>query len=345
MVFAILMFSLCATSFGQVAVGVSVRFGPPAIPVYAQSICPGPGYYWVPGYWGWNDVGGYYWVPGTWVLAPVGLLWTPGYWGWYGGFYRWHPGYWGPHVGFYGGVNYGFGYTGVGFVGGEWRGRAFFYNRAVMNVNVTRVTNVYERTVVVNNSRVSYNGGEGGLSARPTAEEERFERETHREALADQVRHERAASEDRRLFASENRGRPEIAATGRAGEFRGRDIVAAREAGEKYREPQMSPRDARGPSDENRGAEDRKQERNREAREDREPPRNAREQARQERNSSRKEQQQKERDEAQREKQQQRQAREEAQHQKQQQKEQRKQEKRQRQEEKRSVRENRNPER
>ena len=34
----------------------------------------------------------------------------------------WHLGYWGPHVGFYGGVNYGYGYVGVGFVGGRWEG-------------------------------------------------------------------------------------------------------------------------------------------------------------------------------------------------------------------------------
>ena len=30
----------------------------------------------------------------------------------------WHAGYWGPHVGFYGGVNYGYGYGGVGLL---WR--------------------------------------------------------------------------------------------------------------------------------------------------------------------------------------------------------------------------------
>ena len=85
------------------------------------SLCPGPGYLWTPGYWAWNDGGGYYWVPGTWVVGPVGMLWTPGYWGFAGGFYGWHGGYWGPHVGFYGGINYGFGYGGVGFGGGEWK--------------------------------------------------------------------------------------------------------------------------------------------------------------------------------------------------------------------------------
>jgi DNA segregation ATPase FtsK/SpoIIIE-like protein len=258
LIFAVLMFSLSATSFAQVAVGIAVRFGPPALPIYAQPICPGPGYFWTPGYWSWNDDYGYYWVPGTWVVAPVGLLWTPGYWGWRNGFYVWHPGYWGPHVGFYGGINYGFGYTGFGFFGGEWRGDRFFYNRSVTNINVVNVTNVYERRVVVNNTtRVSFNGGSGGVRARPSAEQERFAREPHREALADQVQHERSASRDRSLFASENHGRPAIAATGRAGEFRGRDVVAAREAGGKYREPKMSPREAR----ENRGAEARSENR------------------------------------------------------------------------------------
>src|SRR6266853_2421411 len=135
--------SLSTASYAQVAVGVSVRVGPPALPVYAQPICPGPGYLWTPGYWAWNDDAGYYWVPGTWVVAPVGMLWTPGYWGWSDGVYGWHRGYWGPHIGFYGGVNYGFGYGGVGFAGGEWRRGSFYYNTAVMRVDTVHVTNVY----------------------------------------------------------------------------------------------------------------------------------------------------------------------------------------------------------
>ena len=53
-----------------------------------------------------------------------GFLWTPAYWGWEGGHYRFYNGYWGPHVGFYGGINYGFGYGGVGFAGGYWNGTA-----------------------------------------------------------------------------------------------------------------------------------------------------------------------------------------------------------------------------
>ena len=51
-----------------------------------------------------------------------------------------------PRVGFYGGVNYGFGYAGVGYQGGYWNNGAFFYNRSVNNV--TNVTNVYTKTIM-----------------------------------------------------------------------------------------------------------------------------------------------------------------------------------------------------
>jgi len=243
MVLAFVVMSLTAASFAQVF--VSVRFGPPALPIYAQPICPGPGYFWTPGYWGWNDDGGYYWVPGTWVVAPVGLLWTPGYWGWGGGFYAWHAGYWGPHIGFYGGINYGFGYTGVGFVGGEWRGRSFYYNRAVANVSVTNVTNVYNRTVVVNENHTAFNGGEGGLKAAPTPEERSAEHEQHTPALSSQTEHEHLASQNKGNFASENHGRPAVAATARAGDFSSRSAIGARSSGGEYRAPAMSPKEAR----------------------------------------------------------------------------------------------------
>ena len=36
-----------------------------------------------------------------------------------------YDGYWGPHVGFYGGINYGFGYFGLGFEGGRSDNRHF----------------------------------------------------------------------------------------------------------------------------------------------------------------------------------------------------------------------------
>ena len=173
---------------------ISVGFAPPALPVYVQPPLPTPGFIWTPGYWGYGDAG-YYWVPGVWVHPPsVGLLWTPGYWGFAGGAYGWHAGYWGPHVGFYGGVNYGFGYGGVGFFGGEWRGGLFAYNSAVANFGGVHVTNVYEnRTVVeqntiVNANRVSFNGG-SGISARPSPIEMQAEHENHLQPTPNQMRH------------------------------------------------------------------------------------------------------------------------------------------------------------
>src|SRR5215475_13963501 len=162
-------------SRAQVAIGVSVRIGPPLLPVYEQPICPGEGYIWIPGYWAYSDGDGYYWIPGTWALPPEeGLLWTPGYWGWQDSGYVWYAGYWGPTVGFYGGIDYGFGYSGVGFYGGYWRGGTYYYNRSVTNVNETIIHNTYNTTVVNNNTtvnRVSFNGGSGGTTARPTSAE------------------------------------------------------------------------------------------------------------------------------------------------------------------------------
>src|SRR5580700_7132955 len=66
-----------APAKAQIAVGISIRVAPPAIPVYVQPPCPVEGYLWTPGYWAYGDTG-YYWVPGVWVAPPrVGLLWTP----------------------------------------------------------------------------------------------------------------------------------------------------------------------------------------------------------------------------------------------------------------------------
>jgi hypothetical protein len=237
-VFALLfvLLALPAASSAQV-VGIAIRIGPPALPVYEQPICPGPGYIWTPGYWAYGP-DGYYWVPGTWVLAPApGLLWTPGYWGWRGGFYVWHAGYWGPHVGFYGGINYGFGYTGVGFVGGFWRGGVFQYNTAVTHVNTTIIHNTYVNNTVVNNvtvNRVSYNGGPGGVNAQATREELRAENEHHIADTPAQTQHEQAAGSNRAMLYSANHGRPSVAATARPGEFSGHGVMAAKGEGNSY---------------------------------------------------------------------------------------------------------------
>ncbi len=230
------MLAVPGVSSAQVSVGISVRIGPPPLPVYPQPFCPGIGYIWTPGYWAYGPYG-YFWVPGTWVLAPaVGFLWTPGYWGWREGFYRWHPGYWGRRVGFYGGINYGYGYAGVGYAGGYWRGRAFYYNRAVNNVNGTVIHDTYNRTVINNTlSRVSYNGGHGGINLRPTPGEMVMARKEHIPPTAAQLHQERLAGTRRTQWASVNHGRPGIAATVRPGRFNGRGVTRAIRPGSRYR--------------------------------------------------------------------------------------------------------------
>ena len=221
-------------------VTISVSFGPPPLPVYEQPLCPGEGYIWVPGYWAWDPAfDDYYWVPGTWVLAPqVGYLWTPPWWGWENGVFIFHEGWWGPAVGFYGGINYGFGYFGVGFVGGRWEGDRFFYNRSVTNVNVVNVRNVYNETVNVRSeNHVSFNGGPGGIDARPRPEEEAAAHERHLGPVAAQTQHVQAARNSPELRASANQGKPPIAASTRPAEFRGGSVIAAREAGGPYHPP------------------------------------------------------------------------------------------------------------
>src|SRR6266446_7109831 len=169
-----------ATSFAQVE--FSVGWAPPPLPVYEQPACPVEGYIWTPGYWGWNaDYYDYNWVPGVWVPPPrVGLLWTPGYWGYDGSQYAFNEGYWGPTVGFYGGINYGFGYGGQGYYGGEWAGDTFRYNTAVTRVDTSVIHNTYVNKAVVNNtgSRASFNGP-GGAAAKPTAQEQAAAKAQH----------------------------------------------------------------------------------------------------------------------------------------------------------------------
>lgn len=189
---------------------------PPPLPQYTQPACPGENYLWTPGYWSYAD-SGYYWVPGAWVIAPyVGALWTPPYWDYSDGYYRWHRGYWASHIGFYGGIDYGFGYTGRGYYGAYWNRGVVNYNRSVTNVNTTSVHNVYNYPVSNNNrNRVSYNGGRGGINARPSAPELAVQREQRTPPVAAQIQHVREAATNRAQFAAVNRERPAMLATAR----------------------------------------------------------------------------------------------------------------------------------
>lgn len=210
---ALILCIIPASSYAGVF--ISVGFAPPVLPVYVQPPCPQPGLMWTPGYWGYGP-DGYYWVPGAWVPAPYeGALWTPGYWGWNASLYMWHPGYWGRHVGYYGGVNYGFGYMGIGFVGGIWRGHDFVYNTAVVHVNERFVhttyvdRNIVGRNTIVNDRHVAFSGGPGGIRHDPNPQERMAEHDQHMERTSFQTQHASAAMNDRSSYFKNNGGHPQ----------------------------------------------------------------------------------------------------------------------------------------
>ena len=169
-----MIFAACIVILFGCAESLSIRTAPPPLQVYDQPPCPGPGYLWVPGYWAYS-ASGYFWVPGMWELAPrAGWMWTPGYWSWSDGEYIWHQGYWARDIGFYGGIDYGNGYTGSGYEGGYWKDNDFYYNSAVSNASGSVANYTYNKPVVNKNTTtpaVSYNGGTGGVPAKPTNQE------------------------------------------------------------------------------------------------------------------------------------------------------------------------------
>jgi len=213
--------------------GVQASDPPPPLPDYEQPPCPQDGELWTPGYWGYGSGGGYFWVPGTWVAPPqLGLLWTPGYWGFVGGVYAWRGGYWGNHVGFYGGVNYGFGYGGHGFLGGRWEGGRFRYNTAITRVDTTIIHNTYRETVVnnttINNvtvNRTSFNGGPRGIVAKPTAVDKLALTDAHYNSNAQQMAHFNLASKNPTFYAKANGGHPSITATSHPAAFNSAGVM------------------------------------------------------------------------------------------------------------------------
>ncbi|PYL06811.1 MAG: hypothetical protein DME34_08125 [Verrucomicrobia bacterium] len=190
-------------------IGISVGFAPPAIPIYTQPYAPAGGYLWAPGYWAFNGFD-YYWVPGYWALPPrVGFYWTPGYWAYDGGRYFFNDGYWGPTVGFYGGINYGYGYTGVGYWGAEWAGGTLRYNTAVTRVNTAVIKNTYvnKNFATTTTTRASFNGP-GGVTAKATAQEQAAAKAEHIAPTAEQRSRVEAAKNDPALRAKDNHGKP-----------------------------------------------------------------------------------------------------------------------------------------
>jgi len=102
-------------------------------------------------------------------------------------------------------------------------------------VNTTVIHNTYVNKTVINNNttvnNVSYNGGTGGVNARPTAAEEAAAHEHHVAATSVQTQHEQAARSDKSMLASQNHGRPAVAATTKPGVFHGEGVVPAHSAG------------------------------------------------------------------------------------------------------------------
>jgi len=107
------------------------------------------------------------------------------------------------------------------------------------------VTNVYNKTVIVNNTTTTSFNGEGGVKAQPTPQEQAAANEPHTAPLAAQTQHEQMASQNKQNFASENHGRPAIAATSKPGDFSPKSAVPARAAGAEYHAPAISPKEAR----------------------------------------------------------------------------------------------------
>src|SRR5260370_9204941 len=64
---------------GVVTREVVVPQAPPVVRVEAQTVTPGPGYIWTPGYWRWSGRD-YVWVSGSWARPPrTSAVWFRGH--------------------------------------------------------------------------------------------------------------------------------------------------------------------------------------------------------------------------------------------------------------------------
>jgi len=144
-----------------------------------------------------------------------GFVWTPGYWNSDAGGFSFHEGYWGPSVGFYGGIDYGFGYSGLGYQGGHWDSGHFDYNTALSRVDTSVVRHVYNLRADGPVSRVSYNGGVGGIhvTVPDDADPDISIPDAHFGPVAAQTQHMFAARNDPQQRYSANHGTPPVTAT------------------------------------------------------------------------------------------------------------------------------------
>src|SRR5260370_34757652 len=96
-------------------------------------------------------------------------------------------------------------------------------------------------------SRVSYNGGNGGINQRPTPQEEAAAHEKHISPVPVQIQHVQAARANQALRASENHGKPPVAATPQPAALNDRGIVPAKE-GAQYNPPARAETNGTPPS-------------------------------------------------------------------------------------------------
>jgi hypothetical protein len=64
------LFAACYGPYGRAEVGIDVGGPPPGIRAEATLDAPGPGYFFVPGFWDWGADRAWVWVPGGWQRPP-----------------------------------------------------------------------------------------------------------------------------------------------------------------------------------------------------------------------------------------------------------------------------------
>lgn len=76
--------------------GEVIATAPPELQPEVVAVAPGPGYFWIGGYWNWYG-GRYSWVPGRWEAHRPGYRWAPHQWRRDGNGWRAAPGHWERH--------------------------------------------------------------------------------------------------------------------------------------------------------------------------------------------------------------------------------------------------------
>ena len=86
----------CYGYYGGGGVGIEVGGPPPGLRAEVGITSPGPGYYWVPGYWDWSVAGAeWIWVPGAWARPPhARAVWVTPRYARHRGHWRYERGHW-----------------------------------------------------------------------------------------------------------------------------------------------------------------------------------------------------------------------------------------------------------